>query len=199
MIKIFTKTRSIYRGKKNRENRKKSIFWTIFLFFVFFRLVSMCRYETSHVSSYGIGKPWKKKSTKICWIYRRTKNRENGTKLDKKQRIFQKFDFFRFSRFFLRRYIERIFVKTFISVYLYIPYEQTQRVSYLQIEINRKEYSSKLDKNRKNVQKFDFFWFSRFFTTIYWADFFDNFFHGLPILYEQTQGVSYLQIETNWK
>ena len=44
-----------------------------------------------------------------------------------------------------------------------------------------------------------FFDFHVFFTSIYWADFCEFFFHGLPIPYEQTQGVSYLQIETNRK
>merc|ERR1712030_162484 len=60
--KKFTKIRSIYRRKKNRENRKKSIFWTILRFLsnlleYYFRLLSICRYETPCVCSYDIGKP----------------------------------------------------------------------------------------------------------------------------------------------
>ena len=64
MKKNFTKIRSIYRRKKNRENRKKSNFWKIIRFLsnlleYYFRLVSICSYETPCVCSYGIGKPWK--------------------------------------------------------------------------------------------------------------------------------------------
>ena len=55
--------------KKNGENRKKSNFWTIFLFLsnlleYYFRLVSICRYETPCVRSYGVGEPRKKVSQK---------------------------------------------------------------------------------------------------------------------------------------
>ena len=41
--------------------------------------------------------------------------------------------------------------------------------------------------------------FTIFFTPIYSADFCETFFHGSPTPYEHTQGVSYLQIETNRK
>ena len=48
---------------------KKSNFWTILRFLsnlleYYFRLVSICSYETPCVCSYGIGKPWKKMSQK---------------------------------------------------------------------------------------------------------------------------------------
>jgi len=56
------------------------------------------------------------------------------------------------------------------------PYEQTQGVSYLQIETNRNKYSRNLDKNSKIVQKCDFFRFLRFFLRRYMRRIFVIFF-----------------------
>ena len=55
---------------------------------------------------------------------------------------------------------------------------------------------TKIGNSSKNLTFSDF---HDFFTPIYSADFCETFFHGSPTPYERTQGVSYLQIETNRK
>ena len=135
----------------------------------------------------------KKIFTKIRWIYRRKTT--TSSKLDKNSKIVQKIYFFWFSRFFYADLFSE-FLCNFFSWFTYTIWTNTRSsitTDWNQPEIIFQQVGQKLE-NRPKI------WlFTIFFTPIYSTDFFETFFHGSPTPYERTQGVSYLQIETNQK
>ena len=78
--------------------------------------------------------------------------------MDKIRRIVQKFDFFQFSRFFLRRSIQRIFVKLFFMVHLHHMNEHKEFHTYrLKPTRNNIRASwTKTGKSSKNLTFTDF-------------------------------------------
>ena len=136
MKKNFTKIRSIYRRKKNRENRKKSYFWKIIRFLsnlleYYFRLFSICRYETPCVCSYGIVKPWKKCSQKFAQYIAVKKIVNIG-----ESQIFGKFSVFCPTLSDIHYFLTPIYSAEFCETFFHgspTPYERTQGVSYLQM------------------------------------------------------------------
>ena len=113
--------------------------------------------------------------------------------MGKKWKIVQNFDFFRFSRFFLRRYIPRIFVKLFFVVHLLHINEHKEFQTY-RLEPTRNNIRASWTKMGNRPKFWLFTIFTNFFTTIYSADFCETFFIGSPTPYERIQGVSYLQL-----
>ena len=91
------------------------------------------------------------------------------------------------------------FLWNFFSWFTYTIWTHTR--SFIPTDWNQSEIIfEQVGQKRENRPKIWLFpIFTIFFTPIYSADFCETFFHGSPTPYEHTQGVSYLQIETNRK
>ena len=156
----------------------------------YFRLVSICRYETLCVCSYDIVKPWKKCSQKFAqyiavkksWISEKDKFLENSPFFVKLCPIFT---------IFLRRYIQRIFVKLF-SWFTYTTWTDTK--SFISTDWNQSkiiiEQVGQKQENHPKILLFPIF--KIFFTPIYSADFCEILFQGSPIPYKRIKKVSYI-------
>ena len=133
----------------------------------------------------------KQNFTKIRWIYWRKKNLENR----KKSNFWKIF-------LFLSNFLEYYFRLVWICRYE-TPCIYSYSIGELWKQISQKSAAyigvKKIVKIGKSQIFGRFSQFNDFFTAIKSADFCEIRFHGSPIPYERTQGVSYLQIEANQK